>query len=86
MTVRIVQFLVIILCALAFVPAGAHLFELPNKIGLPQDQYFIVQSIYRGWAVLGMVWFAAIAPRWSSTLSWCARSAARSGLRSCPSC
>ena len=36
-----------ILTALALVPAGAHLFELPNKIGLAQDQYFIVQSIYR---------------------------------------
>jgi hypothetical protein len=40
-----------VLTALALVPAGAHLFELPNKIGLSQDRYFIVQSIYRGWAL-----------------------------------
>jgi hypothetical protein len=30
------------------VPSGAHLFALPNKIGLAQDQYFVVQNIYRG--------------------------------------
>jgi hypothetical protein len=30
-------------------PALAHAFELPNKIDLPGDQYFIVQQIYRGW-------------------------------------
>ena len=27
-------------------PARAHLFELPNKIGLPQDRWFIAQSMY----------------------------------------
>lgn len=42
-------------------PSGAHLFELPGKIGLPQDQYFTVQSIYRGWALFGIVLFAALA-------------------------
>jgi hypothetical protein len=36
-------------------PALAHLLELPNKIGLPQDQYFTVQRIYAGWALLGIV-------------------------------
>jgi len=30
-------------------PALAHAFELPNKIVLPRDEYFIVQKIYRGW-------------------------------------
>ncbi len=38
-------------CALALIPAGAHLFELPSKIGLPPEQYMTVQSVYRGWAV-----------------------------------
>jgi hypothetical protein len=41
------------------VPAGAHLFELPNKIGLAQDEYFVVQSICRGWALFGIVLFGA---------------------------
>jgi hypothetical protein len=31
---RLVQFLAIVLTALSLVPAGAHLAELPNKIGL----------------------------------------------------
>jgi hypothetical protein len=57
---QIVQLLAILLTALALVPAGAHLFELPNKIGLVQEQYFIVQSIYRGWALFGVVLIPAI--------------------------
>jgi hypothetical protein len=57
-TLRVVQFLALVLIAL--VPAGAHLFELPNKIGLPQDQYFIVQQIYRGWALFGSILFGAL--------------------------
>jgi hypothetical protein len=55
------QFLAIALTALALIPSGAHFFELPNKIGLPQEQYFIVQGIYRGWALFGITLFAALA-------------------------
>jgi hypothetical protein len=51
MKVRILQFTAIILTALALVPAGAHVLELPNKIGLDRDHYMIVQQIYRGWAL-----------------------------------
>jgi hypothetical protein len=29
--------------------ALAHLLELPNKINLPEREYFIVQQAYRGW-------------------------------------
>jgi hypothetical protein len=35
--------------------ALAHLFELPNKISLSRDDYFVVQGIYRGWSRLGIV-------------------------------
>ena len=49
-----------VLTALTLVPAGAHLFELPNKIALPQEQYFTVQGIYRGWALFGFVLVGAI--------------------------
>jgi hypothetical protein len=59
--VRALQFFAIVLTVVALVPVGAHFFELPNKIGLPQEQYFTVQSIYRGWALFGMVIFPAIA-------------------------
>ena len=41
--------------AVALGAALAHLFELPNKIGLARDDYFIVQGIYRGWSLLGIV-------------------------------
>jgi hypothetical protein len=58
---RVAQFLAVMLTALALVPAGAHLFELPNKIGLAEDAYFVVQSIYRGWALFGIVLFGALA-------------------------
>lgn len=61
MGVRLAQFLAIVLTALALVPAGAHLFELPNKIGLSEDDYFLVQNIYRGWALFGIVLFGALA-------------------------
>lgn len=61
MTLKVVQFLALVLTALALVPAGAHLFELPNKIGLSQDRYFIVQDIYRGWALFGFVLLPAVA-------------------------
>jgi len=46
---RIVQFLAVVLTALALVPLGAHLASLPNKIDLAAEQYFIVQTSYRGW-------------------------------------
>jgi hypothetical protein len=49
------RFLALIVTAVALIPGGAHLFELPNKIGLPQDDYFVVQGIYRGWALFGAV-------------------------------
>jgi hypothetical protein len=61
MALRVAQFLAIVFTALALVPAGAHLFELPNKIGLGQEAYFIVQGIYRGWALFGIVLFGALA-------------------------
>jgi hypothetical protein len=57
---KTVQFFAVILTALALVPAGAHILELPNKISLSQEQYFTVQGIYRGWALLGFVLLGAI--------------------------
>jgi hypothetical protein len=57
---KVVRFIAIVLTALALVPAGAHLFALLNKIGLVQEQYFIVQSIYRGWALFGVILIPAM--------------------------
>jgi hypothetical protein len=51
-----VLFLIAMLAtALALGPALAHAFELPNKIGLARDDYFVVQRIYTGWALLGFL-------------------------------
>ena len=58
---RLLQFVAVILTALALVPSGAHLFELPHKIGRAKEHYFVVQSIYRGWSLFGTVIIAAIA-------------------------
>jgi hypothetical protein len=60
MTLRSVHFVAIVLAALALVPAGAHLFALPNKIGMGQGQYFTAQSVYSGWALLGFVLIGAL--------------------------
>jgi hypothetical protein len=60
MSLRVVQFLAVLLTALAFVPAGAHLFELPNKVDLSRDAYLTVQSIYAGWAWFGIIDLAAL--------------------------
>jgi hypothetical protein len=57
---KVVQFLALALTALALVPSGAHLFELPNKINLAAEQYFIVQNIYRGWSLFGAVLIGAL--------------------------
>lgn len=60
MNLRVIQFLAVVLTALALVPTGAHLFELPNKIDLPRDAYLTVQGVYAGWAWFGMVDLAAL--------------------------
>ena len=57
---RVAQFLALVFIALALVPSGAHLFALPNKMDLARDQYFVVQNIYRGWALFGIVLFGAL--------------------------
>ncbi len=60
MALRTVQFVAIVLAAITLVPVGAHLFELPHKIGMTEEQYFTVQGIYRGWALFGVPLIGAI--------------------------
>jgi hypothetical protein len=60
MGLRAVQFLAVLMTALALVPTGAHLLELPNKIDLPRDAYLTVQGIYAGWTWLGIADLAAL--------------------------
>jgi hypothetical protein len=60
MALNIIRFLSVFFVALALIPAGAHLAELPNKINLAREHYLIVQQIYRGWALWGIVAFGAL--------------------------
>jgi hypothetical protein len=60
MNLHVVQFFAVVLTALALIPAGAHLIELPNKIDMSRDAYFAVQGVYSGWAWFGIVDFAAL--------------------------
>ena len=60
MALPLVSFLSLVFTALALVPYGAHLFSLPNKIGMTEAQYFIAQSIYQGWALLSLILIPAM--------------------------
>jgi hypothetical protein len=60
MSIKTVQFLSIVVTALALVPGGAHLLELSNKLHLDKSAYITVQQIYRGWALLGIILIAAV--------------------------
>jgi len=53
--------LAIIVTGLALVAPGAHLFELIGKMRMDEAQYFIVQGIYRGWWIAGLLLPAACA-------------------------
>jgi len=48
------QFIALVLAALALIPAGAHFFELPNKMALDGQAYLTVQQIYAGWSLFGI--------------------------------
>jgi hypothetical protein len=36
-------------------PAVAHAFELPTRMSLPREEYYIVQQVYRGWSTFSIV-------------------------------
>jgi hypothetical protein len=57
---RTTYFFAVLFAALALVPAGAHLAELVHKMQLNAEDYRTVQQIYRGWALFGIVVFAAL--------------------------
>jgi hypothetical protein len=48
-------FVALLTSVLMLGPALAHAFELPNKIRLSREEYFIVQQIYRGWNGFGVL-------------------------------
>jgi ribose/xylose/arabinose/galactoside ABC-type transport system permease subunit len=60
MALTTTRFLSLLFVALALGPSLAHLLELPNKISLSAHNYLIVQQIYWGWALLGIVVLGAL--------------------------
>jgi hypothetical protein len=68
MALRLIQFLAIMLTALAPVPSEAHLATLPNKIALAQTAYFVARQIYTGWALFGVVLFGALTVNLAHTI------------------
>lgn len=58
--IKVLQFIAIVLTALALAPELAHVASLPNKIDLIESNYFIVQTVYNGWALFGIVIIGAI--------------------------
>lgn len=67
-TVDIVRFFSVLFVAICLVPAGAHLFEMLNKLALPPSEYMTVQRIYAGWAFFGIPIYAAILLTFAHTL------------------
>jgi hypothetical protein len=55
-----IRFITLLLAAFALVPGIAHLLEMPHKMQLTEENYGIVQYIYQGWALLGIVQIAAV--------------------------
>ena len=65
----VVQFLAVILTALALVPAMAHVMQLPNKLPMTREAYLIVQRVYRGWNMSAVVVIGALIATLMLTLS-----------------
>jgi hypothetical protein len=59
--VRVLFVLSVLLVAISMAAAWAHLLAMPTKLTLSREQYLAVQQIYRGWALLGVVVFGALA-------------------------
>jgi hypothetical protein len=60
MNLKLLQGALIVAIALYLVPTGAHLFEMPAKMALPASDYMVVQRIYNGWQIFGVVIGAAL--------------------------
>lgn len=53
--------LAVVTTACALAPSAAHLLEMPHKLALGPDEYLLVQGLYRGWALAGLVWAGTLA-------------------------
>ena len=60
MAFETVRLLAVISVAPCLVPAGAHFFELANKMSLSTAEYMTTQKIYAGWSFFGVALIAAL--------------------------
>lgn len=60
MQLQTLRFIALLFTALTLAPSLAHVLELTNKMSLSRENYLVVQQIYRGWALLGIVVFGAL--------------------------
>jgi hypothetical protein len=58
---RAVQVLAVLFTVISLIPGGAHVLEFHRKITFSADNYLMVQSLYTGWAFIGMAIFSALA-------------------------
>jgi hypothetical protein len=55
MWLKVLQIISIISITIAFSAGFAHLLEFYNKMRLSKNEYLVVQQIYCGWSLLGIV-------------------------------
>ena len=51
----VIRFIAVLVTGLALIAPGAHLYEIANKMAFSRDEYFVVQKIYIGWWVAGLL-------------------------------
>ncbi|MBS0535417.1 MAG: hypothetical protein JSR72_15270 [Proteobacteria bacterium] len=54
------QFIALLLTAIALVPGDAHAASALSKLGMSQSDYFVAQMAYNGWALFGVAQIAAL--------------------------
>ena len=60
MLLKFLGLIAVVSVAMCLVPAGAHFFELANKMSMSQPEYMTVQKIYAGWSFFGIAVIAAL--------------------------
>jgi hypothetical protein len=68
MSITAIQFLAVVLTALALAPGGANIIELSRKLRLPKEPYYALQAVYRGWDLFAVVLVAALATNLARTV------------------
>jgi len=67
---KTLEFLALLFTLIALSGGVAHVLSLPHKIGLPRDEYLIVQQIYQGWALLGIAVVGALIASAALAVVW----------------